>query len=90
MVRLTIKQLSALKAVSRFSEKSSVKWASAGDLGTSPQVMGSLVRKGLVNSTTQEERPLHQGVIRYGWYQINDAGLAALSPSPQPKPEASE
>lgn len=77
---MTPKQITALRAVSRYSERASHKWASASELCTTPGVMGSLVRAGLVNRTTQSERPIGQRSYSYGWYQINDAGLAALNP----------
>ena len=76
---LTAKERKALEAVSRFSASSTTKWASASELTSTPGVMGSLVRKGLVNKTEQEERPLHQRAFKYGWYQINEAGRTALA-----------
>lgn len=81
---MTPKQTEALSRVSRYSEQDTVKWATASELCSTPGVMGSLVRAGLVNSTTQEDRPLHQGTIRYGYYQINDRGRAALQASTPP------
>ena len=73
------KMREALNRVSSYGDHAVHRWASAPELCSTSGVMGALVRAGLVNSTTQEERPLHQGTIRYGWYQINDAGRKAIA-----------
>ena len=79
---MTPRQRKALERVQRYSDDAMVKWASASELCSTPAVMGSLVRAGLVNTCTQEERPLHERAFRYGWYQINAAGRAALVATP--------
>lgn len=85
MGTLTDRHRAVLRALSKYHEGATVKWAGLYDLTVfpqpTPQFMGALVRRGLVRSTTQTERPLHEGAIRYGWYQITEAGRTALTPT---------
>ncbi len=76
---MTPKQERALREVSRYSEQSNIKWADSSELCTTPGVMGSLVRLGLVNSCTQREHPLGERPFFYGLYQINQRGIVALA-----------
>lgn len=77
---MTCKQQSALGWLLLY-RKDGNGFKTAGDCPSSPNVMGSLVRKGWADSVVQEERPLHQGTIRYGWYRITAEGIAALNGS---------
>lgn len=76
--KLTTKEAAALRTLSEKRNGMAVRW-SAAQLGHSASVLGSLYRKGLVRSMTQEERPLHERAIRYQLYEMTDAGRAALS-----------
>lgn len=76
---LTVLQSKGLRAVRRYHEDQSRKWASASELCSRPGVMGSLVRRGLVRSTEQREHPLGERPFFYRLYQITSAGRALLS-----------
>lgn len=61
MGNLTSMQIAGLRGVARFSETGAgQKWGSAHECHSSPAVMGSLLRRGLVDATWQEENPLHE------------------------------
>jgi hypothetical protein len=79
MTKLTSMQIVGLRGAARFSEESTgQKWGSAHECHSSPAVMGSLLRRGLVNACWQEENPLHEPRRRWRWYQITPAGRLAL------------
>lgn len=52
---------------------------SASVIGAPRAVLGSLARKGLLLSTTQEDGARGERRYRYQLYEITPAGLAALS-----------
>jgi len=73
-MKLTAKERAALRSLTT-RRGGVVRW-SAAELGHPAGVLGSLVRKGLATSMTQEERPLHERRFTYQLYAPTSAGRA--------------
>ena len=83
-VRLTKAGWAALRRAEEFFRHHSGRLRdSASAIGAPLAVMGSLARKGLLHSTTQEEGARGEPRIRYQLYELTDLGRQALKDAPK-------
>lgn len=79
-VKLTEAEWAALRQAREFFRYHGSRLRdSASAIGSPRAVLGSLARKGMLHSTTQEEGARGEPRIRYQLYEITPAGRAALS-----------